>query len=415
MRMPAPLTSIVILTRNELALTRACVDSIQRHTPEPYEFVFVDNASTDGTLEYLHGVEGATVIDNDANLGFGGGCNQGIAASRGERILLLNNDVVVTSGWLAALHRGLDADPKAGLTGPRSNRVADVQQVDDVGYDVETLEGLDDWADRWVREHAGETTAIARLVGFCMLVERAVIDRIGGFDLRYGLGNFEDDDFCLRAGVAGFECHVVHDSWVHHHGSRTFQAEGIDYGATMRENFERFVQAWRMTSQDIDPATGAYFPRAVLDRTVYEASRHYAPLVGVPAGESRIELGAAREHVVAVCCDRLDTESTSRVLEGALRAWSDRDDVTLAIRIDPRDVTSMPALEAAADVVGDARLPDIAIIPARDEHDGALLRLADCVVVDGRFGSARAALARTRDCDVHTLEDLQHGHVAAAA
>ncbi len=104
-----PTTSIVILTRNQLEYTKLCVEGIARTTPEPHELVFVDNASTDGTLEYLRSIEGAVVIDNDANLGFGGACNQGMAVASGDRILLLNNDVVPTAGWLAALHDALDS------------------------------------------------------------------------------------------------------------------------------------------------------------------------------------------------------------------------------------------------------------------------------------------------------------------
>src|SRR5688572_20867582 len=120
-RVDRPLTSIVILTRNELEYTQRCVASIVARTEEPYALIFVDNGSTDGTVEYLRSLDGAVVVVNDANLGFGAGCNQGIARSRGERILLLNNDTVVTDGWLAAMHDALDADPAVGVAGPRSN------------------------------------------------------------------------------------------------------------------------------------------------------------------------------------------------------------------------------------------------------------------------------------------------------
>lgn len=404
--MSTPTTSIVILTRNQLEHTRACVASIGRHTPEPIELVFVDNGSTDDTLEFLRSIDGAVVIDNDRNLGFGAGCNQGIAASTGERVLLLNNDVVVTDGWLSSLHGALDRRPDAGIAGPRSNRVAGVQQVDDVGYDVASLEGLDAWAAAWRDAHAGDATDVARLVGFCLLVERGVIDRIGGFDLRYGLGNFEDDDFCLRAGVAGFRCVIAQDSWVHHVGSRTFVGEGIDYAASMGENLRRFAAAWRIADGELDTSTGAYRPGAIVARTTYDAARHYAPLVAVRDEGARLELQDARGRVLALCCDRLEPDATRHALEVALESLGPDDDITLAIRISPRDDKSMALLEAAADRVGDDALPDITVVEATDEHDGPLLRRADTVLTWGRQAAAQAALARHVGCDVLALDAI---------
>jgi cellulose synthase/poly-beta-1,6-N-acetylglucosamine synthase-like glycosyltransferase len=368
--------------------------------------VFVDNGSTDGTLAYLRSLDGVIVIENDRNLGFGGGCNQGIAASLGERVLLLNNDVVVTAGWLAALHAALDANPKVGLVGPRSNRVAGTQQVDEVGYDVETLEGLDAWAASWCAEHRGMASDIPRLVGFCILARREVLERIGGFDLRFGLGNFEDDDFCMRALVAGWQLRVVHDSWIHHIGSRTFSGEGIDYRATLAENLMRFAATWRLQDEDIDPQTGAYRPDRITD-TPYDAARHLAPLIGEPDDGSRVDLHGARARVLAVCCDAVDPAATRESLDAALQAFGPDDDVTVAVRIAAGDSGSMALLESVADGVGDDALPDIAVVSS--EHDLPLLRAADAVLVHGRLEWARAQLARWSDrraLRVHELRSL---------
>ena len=72
------LTSIVILTHNQLQFTRGCIESIHRNTPEPFELIVVDNGSTDGTPEYLRTIANATVIVNTENLGFPAGVNQGL-------------------------------------------------------------------------------------------------------------------------------------------------------------------------------------------------------------------------------------------------------------------------------------------------------------------------------------------------
>ena len=91
------MTSIVILTYNKLNYTKKCIESIRKYTcKESYEIIVVDNASTDGTIEWLKTQSDIITIFNKENLGFPKGCNQGIEIAQGSEILLLNNDVIVT-------------------------------------------------------------------------------------------------------------------------------------------------------------------------------------------------------------------------------------------------------------------------------------------------------------------------------
>jgi hypothetical protein len=101
------LSSIVIVTHNELGYTRLCVESIRALTAEPYELIVVDNASTDGTLDELRAMQDVRLIANGTNRGFPAAANQGIKEARGRQVLLLNNDTVVTAGWLGRLLRGM--------------------------------------------------------------------------------------------------------------------------------------------------------------------------------------------------------------------------------------------------------------------------------------------------------------------
>ena len=107
------IVSIVILTYNQQEYTQECVESIRRHTPEAHEIVFVDNGSRDGTVKWLRKLTNKNsnykLIENNENFGFAKGCNQGIKASSGEHILLLNNDVVVSEGWLSGMIECLKA------------------------------------------------------------------------------------------------------------------------------------------------------------------------------------------------------------------------------------------------------------------------------------------------------------------
>jgi len=112
----------------------------------------------------------------------------------------MNNDVVVTPGWLERMIAVAKSSPRIGIVGPMSNHISGPQQVPPVQYNEATLAGLEDFAAAFARAHAGQSQHVWRVVGFCMLIKRTVIDKIGGLDERYGLGNFEDDDFSLRAG-----------------------------------------------------------------------------------------------------------------------------------------------------------------------------------------------------------------------
>jgi FkbM family methyltransferase len=261
---PGGLTSIIIPVHNQLAYTRRCLESIRRHTDEPYELIVVDNGSTDGTADYLRAQPDVTLIENRTNAGFPAACNQGIRAATGQQILLLNNDTLVTPCWLRRLLRALYAAPEVGLAGPCSNLVSGPQQVP-VAYD-EDLEGLDGFAWDWGKAHNRQLQDTDRLVGFCLLFRREVVDKVGLLDERFGIGNFEDDDYCRRALRAGYRLVIARDAFIHHFGGRTFVGSGVDYGTLLATNRELYRQKWQREqpeSQGQAPAEEARVPAQV--------------------------------------------------------------------------------------------------------------------------------------------------------
>jgi tetratricopeptide (TPR) repeat protein len=106
------------------------------------------------------------------------------------------------------------------------------------------LHPLDDFAARRRRAFAGKVLAQGRLTGFCLLVRREVLDRIGRLDECFGTGYFEDDDLCVRAREAGFRLLVALDVFVHHFGGRTFQQLGLDARERLEANFHLFRAKW---------------------------------------------------------------------------------------------------------------------------------------------------------------------------
>lgn len=114
-------TSIILVTRNNLDYTRDCLRSVNQYTAEPHELILVDNASDDGTQEYLRTVPHAQVIRMDEETSFTACLNRGMEEAIGDFILLLDPACYVTEGWLGRLIEGLQAEPRAGAAGPLTN------------------------------------------------------------------------------------------------------------------------------------------------------------------------------------------------------------------------------------------------------------------------------------------------------
>lgn len=254
-----PVASIVVLTYNQLDVTKLCMESVLRHTDVAFEVIVVDNASTDGTPDYLQELAqkhpNVRLLLNQENRGFAGGCNQGIAQAKGEYIVLLNNDTVVSPKWLSLMIEVAQM-PGVGLVGPRTNCIVGPQEHKDVPYDQATLEGFEAFAQDWKAAHHRQVWESPRVIGFCVLIRRAVIEEIGGLDTRYRTGNYEDDDFCARTKLAGFNIMVTDEVFIHHFGSVTFRKQKIDYRQLMQENWRRFKQKWLLPADQ--PAEDGY-------------------------------------------------------------------------------------------------------------------------------------------------------------
>jgi len=276
---PKKLTSIVVLCYQALAYTKQCVASLLDHTGGDFEIILVDNGSDDGTPSYLRQVadehSNCHLIENGENLGYAAGNNQGVAAARGEYIVLINNDVIVTDGWLDRLLYSAERDPKVGIVGPMTNRISGTQMLPEVNYDTETLAGLGKFAADLANKQSHIAVPNWRAVGFCVLIKRDVFTKIGGLDERFGRGNFEDDDFCIRAMLAGFETRLATDCFVHHYGSQSFVAARVDYEQCLRENWDIFKNKWGIPAEVEYGASYDFTPHL---QGGFDPAKHYCPL-----------------------------------------------------------------------------------------------------------------------------------------
>ena len=231
MKRPAngALASIIIPCWNQLEFTRLCLAALVRQTRRPWELIVVDNGSTDGTGNYLAGVQ-----DVAPDAGHGRqqraehrlpGCDQpgaegGAGGLPGACSITmpwsLRDGSISSSRWRRwrgmeprrtrnGEERGNGEKICVGLAGPMSNYASPPQLVENVPY--QNLEEMAMFARRWRAEHRGQWFTTGKLSGFCLLMKRAVYEAIGGLDEQFGLGLFDDDDLAeqrtpgrLRAG-----------------------------------------------------------------------------------------------------------------------------------------------------------------------------------------------------------------------
>lgn len=234
-----PETSIIIVAYNGLRDTTVpCLESIFKNSDaDDFEVIVVDNKSSDGTRGYLAELScrepRLKFTANTANRGFAGGNNDGIRASSGKFLILLNNDCLVTKGWIEGLIRPLSRDSSIGLVGPVSNSVGNEQKINTSGRDAEEVirEGL-----VWVA-NAGDSMFDTGLLGFfCVAMRREIAEKVGLLDEAFGLGFYEDDDYCIRVKNAGFRLVCVEDVFVYHRGGGSFSRAGHDTRKLMKKN-----------------------------------------------------------------------------------------------------------------------------------------------------------------------------------
>ncbi len=213
-----PLVSVLIVSHQNPEATILCLEALRCFTTYPrWELVVVDNHSDDGTRELLRQAAGADprarLVINSSNVGFARACNQAVELSSGAVLCLLNNDTVVTPGWLSRLTSAVLADPCLGMVGPTSGGVANEARIAAPYTNVAELLG---WAEQQRRSNAGRSFSIGMLAMYCTVLRRAVWDEVGRLDEEFGIGLFEDTDYSRRLRHAGYDLRCLRDVFVHH-------------------------------------------------------------------------------------------------------------------------------------------------------------------------------------------------------
>lgn len=235
--------SFIILSYNTLDYTGQCIESIRRTCPEgSYEIVVVDNASEDGSAQWLRQQEDVILVENTENVGFPKGCNQGIRAAKADNdIFLLNNDIVLMENSLYLLRMGLYENEKNGSAGAVTNFAGNNQIVFNEGN------SLGDYKDFAYKNNVPARDAYeikSMLIMFAMLIRRDVWDEVGELDERFSPGNYEDNDYGVRIMMSGHRNILCHNSFIFHYGSKSFNKDPDKYKQLMAVNSQKFKDKW---------------------------------------------------------------------------------------------------------------------------------------------------------------------------
>ena len=243
----APRVSIVIPVYNKIAYTIACLSSLAEHaSAAAFEVIVVDDGSSDASAERLAQIAGIRAVRNPQNLGFVGSCNAGAACAKGEFVAFLNNDTVVTAGWLDALLRCFEEEGDAGLVGAKlvypDGRLQEAGGIvfgDGSGWNYGRFGDPADPCYNFRRE-------ADYCSGAAILLRRELFHQLGGFDMRYAPAYYEDTDLAFGVRAAGKKVfYEPRATVVHFEGitAGTDTASGIKRHQPI--NREKFLHKWK--------------------------------------------------------------------------------------------------------------------------------------------------------------------------
>jgi GT2 family glycosyltransferase len=251
--------AIVIVSYNAAADLARCLDSLLDTPPDtPHEIVLVDNASTDGSLDSVHGRAGVRVLALGENGGFARANNVGIRATSSELILLLNSDTIVPAGAIDGLVAALRQDPRAVAAGPR---LIDAEGRPELSFGA-MVGPLAEWRQKrlLVAAARGEAWAVDEIdrrtrvpawpdwvTGACLLVRRDAAEAAGLLDERYFM-YLEDVDFCAALRARGGRIHFTPTVTVTHLRGRSREAAPAAttraYRASQRAFYAKHHPLW---------------------------------------------------------------------------------------------------------------------------------------------------------------------------
>ena len=222
--MTNPLVSVILAPHNGMDHIQKCLDSVLGQAYENFEIILVDNASTDGTAEFVkERYPQVRQIESSENLAYGPGNNLGASIAKGGLLLFLNHDTIVTDEFLVELVRAMEAEPEIAVAQSKIMMASNQELIDSAGAFLT-------WTGMWFHPGRGDRVAydatgpvdVLGAAGACVLVRSAIYEELRGFDPDFRI-YFDDADFSWRARLMGSRVVVVLKSVVYHWGGATTQ------------------------------------------------------------------------------------------------------------------------------------------------------------------------------------------------
>jgi glycosyltransferase involved in cell wall biosynthesis len=216
-----PVVSIIIPAWNKWQYTVNCLKSISENTASNYEVIVVNDASQDETATVLSKVKNLRLINNKDNMGFIESCNLGAKAAKGDYILFLNNDTMVTKNWLTRLLEVIRSEDVGAVGSKLVYPDGTLQEAGAIIWSDGTASnyGCGDDPEKPEYNYIREVDYCS---GACLLVKKELFNKVEGFDKRFNPGYCEESDFCMTLRNLGYKVMYQPASMVVHFGRVTF-------------------------------------------------------------------------------------------------------------------------------------------------------------------------------------------------
>ncbi|MDO8638521.1 MAG: glycosyltransferase family 2 protein [Candidatus Daviesbacteria bacterium] len=216
----SPLVSIIIVNWNGGVIMIDCLKSLEKLNYSNWELILIDNGSVDGSEDSVKNFKlnfkKNILIKNNSNLGFAKANNQGLLNTKGEYVLLLNNDTKVTPDFLNILIEKMESDKSIGVVQPKIFLMDKKDYLDNTGTYLTKIGFLEHWG--FMQKDGNEFNKereIFSAKGACLLFRKSIAEKVGLFDDKF-FNYFEESDFCWRVWISGFKVMFIPDTYIYH-------------------------------------------------------------------------------------------------------------------------------------------------------------------------------------------------------
>lgn len=278
---------IVLPIYNRPNYVRECISSIlQNSTKCSYNLYLVDDAGDSYTHNFLEQFqleyEKISLHQHSTNLGFIRSCNFGASLGNSPYVLLINSDVIVTPNWLSRLIECAESDPKIAAVNPLTNYASNINIPIAPGANFYGMDRI------LAQNLSPQYPDVVTGVGFCMLLRRSALEKVGLFDEIYDRGYCEDSDLCMQLTTNGYRTVVADNVYVYHQGRASFKGErdtrylknrqifDARWSTEYERQFQEFLKANPLQpSRDVFKVPLQQWDPVQSMRETYHGMRHY--------------------------------------------------------------------------------------------------------------------------------------------